>query len=341
MWADSRIDAELAQLFRQVFSDWRNARSHAPRELALDRELWSTLDHLGLTRLTSPDGAGAGWVEAAALLRAAARAAAPVPLAENDLLGHWLLRTAGLPATDGSRTTCILDPKGAAPKVPWVSQVDGVVVVWPHEGGWRVADVPIPDLELTAGADLAGRPCSDIRIDPGGLDCAEIDPSVVRELAFRGRLARAIQMTGAMDQVIELCVQFASERRQFGRPIAAFQAVQHLISAAASECALAVTATDAAVAAFVTGKRNADELELSVAIARSVTGHAATVVVRNAHQVHGAIGATLEHQLHEYTKPILAWRADFGSLHECDEWLASRLLASEDSVWSLGVPVVP
>src|SRR5690606_12273380 len=95
----------------------------------------------------------------------------------------------------------------------------------------------------------------------------------------------------------------------------------HLVADAAAEAALARAATDAALASAATDGLEAPGAELAVAVARSCAGHAASTVVCNAHQVHGAIGTTLEHQLHEFTRPALAWRSDHGSMRHWDELL--------------------
>jgi len=140
-----------------------------------------------------------------------------------------------------------------------------------------------------------------------------------------------------MDRMLAMSVQYATERVQFGRPLARFQAIQHLVADVASEVALATAAVDAAVAEMASADRDLERLELAVAIARSVAGHAASVVVRNAHQVHGAIGTTLEHRLHELTKPVLAWRTEFGSLREWDARLTAMLARPGVDPWSFGV----
>ena len=106
---------------------------------------------------------------------------------------------------------------------------------------------------------------------------------------------------------------------QFGRPLAKFQAVQHLISDIAAEAALARSATEAALPAAVASDWSAPNLEFLVAVARSCAGHAASVVVRNAHQVLGAIGTTREHSLHLFTRAALAWRSEFGSVRYWDD----------------------
>jgi acyl-CoA dehydrogenase len=303
--------------------------------------LWAKLEESGLTRLTAA-GSGAGWVEAAGLLRAAARHAASVPVAENDVLAGWLVEQAGLPDDAAIvRTSCIADASGAASDVPWAAEVDRLAVVWQSGEDWRVADVPVADADVERGRDLAGRPTHGVRIDLSRCASASamISAERMREYRLRAALARAVQCSGAMDRVVAMSVQYVTERVQFGRPLARFQAVQHLVADIASETALANAAVDAAVVemASASAQRDLARLELSVAIARSVVGHAATVVVRNAHQVHGAIGTTLEHRLHEFTKPILAWRMEFGSVREWDARLTAMLARPGTDLWSFGV----
>jgi acyl-CoA dehydrogenase len=332
----ARLDAQLEQLLEQVFS--HAAGLHAgSTDLHFDRALWAKLEESGLTRLTAA-GSGAGWIEAAGLLRAAARHAAAVPVAENDVLAGWLVEQAGLP-DDASivRTSCIADASGSASAVPWAAEVDRIAVVWESEEGWRIADVPSADADVTRGRDLAGRPTDGVKLDLSRCESAVISAERIREYDLRGALARAVQCSGAMDRLLAMSVQYATERQQFGRPLARFQAIQHLVADIASETALASAAVDAAVVEMAAAHGDLDRLELAVAIARSVAGHAATVVVRNAHQVHGAIGTTLEHRLHELTKPVLAWRMEFGSVREWDARLTAMVARSDTDLWSFGV----
>ena len=63
------------------------------------------------------------------------------------------------------------------------------------------------------------------------------------------------------------------------------------------------------------------------------------MVVRNAHQVLGAIGTTREHRLHEYTRAALSWRAEFGSVRYWDEQVTDMAVrAGEGGLWSLICP---
>ena len=337
MSENAQLDADLAELFDDVFGTWREARGSATLELDLDRALWATLDETGISRLTAVDGAGASWVEAAGLLGAAARAAAPRPIAENDLLSGWLREQAGIEDDGLLHSAAELDGAGAANAVPWASQVDRITLLWPAGSGWKVADVATSELTITPGRDLAGQPRDAVKADLSALEGSDVSAEVAREYRLRGALARAVQMNAAMGRMVELAVEHATSRVQFGRPIGKFQAVQNLIADAAAEVAISGSAADAAVLLAASGQADLDRLELSVAVARSVAGHAASTVVRNVHQVHGAIGTTFEHQLHEFSKPVLAWRSEFGSVREWDSLLSEKLVASDEGLWSFGV----
>lgn len=324
-------------MFEDVFSDWREAVGTSARvESDLDRGLWDRLTALGVCDLTATQGAGATWVESAALLRAAARHAAPVPLAEHDLLAGWLAGRAGLTA-DGVRTACIIDADGRARRVPWASQVDTIVVVQAQRHGVRVAAVPRAAAQVRAQRDLAGQPRDDVWVEPSRSVNVEVGASILEEYRLRGALARAAQMTGAMGAAVELAAAYASQRVQFGRRLSQFQDVQRLVVDAAAECTLATTAVDAAVAAVADPATDPGALFLPVAAAASTAAHATSVVVCNTHQVHGAIGTTIEHRLHLVTRPLLAWRGEFGGARYWDERIARHVVESDQTAWATGV----
>jgi len=332
----TQIDPELQALFDQILADWRVRRADGEHATDLDRELWQTLSNAGITSLLS-GGHGAGWLEASALLRTTASHAAPVPLAEHDALAGWLLARAGLPMDENPRTAAVLDSAGGASRVPWASQVDSIVVAWRGpEGTELVADVPRAQFRIEQGRDIAGQPRDAIRIDVDGLAGTAVPDGSIDQLALRGSLARCAQSIGAMERALELSIEHAGARHQFGRPIAAFQAVQQLIARSTGEAALARAAVEAAVLSASDGSVT----ERWVGAARSVVGHAASQVVRDTHQVLGALGTTLEHELREHTRPLLAWQQEFGSLSSWDERLAQMLVDSGETVWDTIVPVV-
>jgi acyl-CoA dehydrogenase len=346
---------------------------HGPTESL--EELWSQLGELGLVRLTGSEtsgGSGAGWAEAAELLRAAAWHAASVPVAEHDLLACWLLEAAGLEVGDPRRTAALLDDSGTARAVSWAATAQRIVVIWPDGAAFRVADVDVTSLRLTAGTNGAGEPRDTVVVDTASLAGTPVPATLVAQWRRRAALIRAIQVCATLDRIVALAVTHARDRIQFGRPLAKFQAVQHLVADIAAESALARAATDAALAealrtdwaaepilsssraeptlsssraeptlsssraAPIESSSRAGHLDFLVAVARSCAGHATSVVVRNAHQVHGAIGTTREHRLHEFTARALAWRSEYGSVQFWDDALTDHAIAAgADGLWAL------
>jgi len=142
-------------------------------------------------------------------------------------------------------------------------------------------------------------------------------------------LGRAAQMCGAMHAVLELTMQYVSDREQFGRPLKKFQAIQHYLASMYCEVVAASTATrgalelpDAADAPF----------ECAAAIVR--TREAATQIAALAHQCHGAIGFTAEYQLGRLTKRLWAWRDEYGDESQWRNALGALVLSdSETSLW--------
>ena len=142
-------------------------------------------------------------------------------------------------------------------------------------------------------------------------------------LKFMGALFRVVAMAGAMGQVLRLAVQYAKDRVQFGRPIGQFQAVQHQLAILASQVAAASAAADAVTDAVSNGPAH-----FEIAAAKARIGEAAHIACGIAHQVHGAMGFTYEHELHRYTRRLWAWRDEFGTEVEWAEWIgeiAARL----------------
>lgn len=331
----SAVDPELVEMMSAVFAAHRER--HQPGEGVA--ELWGRLDELGLVRLTGSEesgGSGAGWAEAVELLRAAVWNGVKIPLAEHDLLACWLLDTVGLPVNDARRTACLLDGDGAARDVPWAADSERVVLLWRDTTGYQVADVEASSLSITAGHNNAGEPRDDVRADLAGLTGTPVPDEVVAQFTRRAALVRAVQVCAALDRILALSVTHTRERTQFGRPLAKFQAVQNLVADIAAESALARAATDGALAEALRSDWSSPHLDFLVAVARSCVGHAASVVVRNAHQVHGAIGTTMEHRLHEFTMPALSWRSEYGSVAHWDDKLTDYgTAAGAGGLWAL------
>jgi len=131
--------------------------------------------------------------------------------------------------------------------------------------------------------------------------------SLVRALRA-GALARAAEIVGAAQRVLELTVEHAKTRVQGGRPIGGHQAIQHA-------CADLVRDVDASRGLLYAAAWKAAEggsAEADIAMAKAYAGEAGLSVARRAHQIFGAISYCEEHPLHLFHKRIQAASLDFG-----------------------------
>ncbi|WP_448494836.1 acyl-CoA dehydrogenase family protein [Mycolicibacterium boenickei] len=337
----STVDPDLATMIDNVFGYRQTAPTGGSGErVEYDRELWQRLDSLGLVRLTGAEesgGSGAGWLEAAELLRAAVRHGVRIPLAEHDLLACWLLETLGRPVDDAVRTVYVAPRSGeSTTPVPWAADAERVVVLWPAGDEYRLTELDTAELSLAVGTNLIGEPRDTISVDTAGVTGHPVPIGLVDQLGRKSAMVRAIQVCAALDRAVALSIEHVASRVQFGRPLAKFQAIQNLISDAAAESALARAATEAALHTAIETDWQSAQLDFQIATARSCSGHAASVVTRNAHQVHGAIGTTHEHRLHEFTRAALAWRSEFGSVRFWDDRVAAAAVAAGgQQLWAL------
>jgi acyl-CoA dehydrogenase len=128
-----------------------------------------------------------------------------------------------------------------------------------------------------------------------------------------GGVARSLQIAGALESMLEISVRYSNERVAFEKKISKFQAVQHNLARLAGESAAALAAATSAADAIANATDFSDEVFLEAAAAKIRCSEAAEKGGAIAHQVHGAIGFTIEHILHRYSLRALAWRDDFGS----------------------------
>jgi len=317
-----------------------------------DESLWRTLTESGLTLLTTPlsaGGSGAGIAEASVVLSAAAEYAAPVPIAENDLLAAWLLEVAQLDVPTGPLSSGVCEVSissggpgnvavaGTVGRVPWARNCDAVVVLGSTASGDVVVAVPLDRCSVVEGHNLAHEPRDRVRFDLE-LPRESVVPvrdGLAREWLLRGALARSAQTCGSLETALALTIEHASKRSQFGRPLGRFQAVQQLVAEAAGEVSAARAACEVAVRTAVQDGIGSPSAELAVAIAKSQAARASGTVSRAAHQVHGAIGFTLDHKLRHFTLRMQAWRGEFGGAREWEHRIGDIALTAGDDLWSL------
>ena len=312
--------------------------------------LWQTLEQAQLPLVSIPEesgGAGGTLSDAAAVLRVAGRHTAPVPLAETGMLAGWMLAASGLtvppgalavaPALDTDRVAArrrggAWQLSGTLARVPWARIARRLVVLAEGPDGAIVACVDPTRCRITPGANLAGEPRDGVALD--GVAAEAVAPAgagVNRDtLKLRGALSRSLLLAGALERALELAVDYAQQRVQFGRKIGQFQAIQQEVARLGGESAVAVAS---ALSAAGVVERGGDAL-LAVASAKIRTADAAREGALIAHQVHGAIGVTDEYALHHATLRLWAWREEFGNEAHWAMRLARRTQQQgADALW--------
>lgn len=281
-------------------------------------ELWRAAEVADLPLVGVPvarGGAGGTIVHAAEVVRIAAHHAASVPLAETGLLAGWLLTEADQAVPRGPLTAASVSLQPGetpiCPGVPYARNADAIVLVIVEGASTLVALVGPEDCEITPGTNLAGEPRDQVVVRRGLLDRAWVVRDDLSDLLMlRGALARSVQITGAVEAVLERTVEYTQRRIQFGRPLAQLSPVRERLALLAEECAVAGAAVEAAVAAWDCGRTG--QLEFATAAAKVQAGEAAGHAARIAHQLHGAVGMTAEADLHRLTTRLWSWRDEYG-----------------------------
>ncbi len=315
--------------------DARMGRRTRPE--TFDADLWRHLEETGLSRLTT--GEGGGPAESAVVLAGLARRSAAVPAAETDLLAAWLAGQAGVdvpasgPLTMAVCGGTVRDGRvvGTAHRVPWPRDATVVAAVRTGEGLYVSA---LDDPVIVDGMDLAGEPRGEVTVDVPENACVPVDPAFADELMRRGAWARCVQTVGAFDAAADLTATHTRDRVQFGRSLSKFQAVQHALAAMAGEVERARATTELAVAAATQYGFGAPPTQYAVAVAKVTVGRAVEPVTTIAHQLHGAIGVTIEHPLWLSTMRARGWVDDFGATARHARELG-RLALSAGDPWDV------
>ena len=268
---------------------------------SLDRRVWDALAQMGVPGVLVAEasgGLGLDELSLVLLLEESGRAALPHPLVETAAVAAPLLG-AGL----GARLVAT-DLGGGL--VPCASDADLLLLRSPD--GLRaferaaVTVVREPTVDRARRAGLVQWRAEDGTLVTG--DEAAID------LAFdRGALGTAAQLVGLAQRMLELTVAYAKERRQFGVPIGSFQAVKHRLADALLQVEFARPAVHRAawsVAHDVTDRAR------DVSMAKAMASDAALHVAGAALQCHGAIGYTVEYDLHLWMKRAWALARAWG-----------------------------
>jgi alkylation response protein AidB-like acyl-CoA dehydrogenase len=180
------------------------------------------------------------------------------------------------------------------------------------DGGWDRSEVA--ELELLDRAVLfeeAGRANRGVEF---------FDPAAPEDEQLA---VLALEATGIAQRALELAVEHARTREQFGRPIGGYQAVSHPLADTYVESELARSLAYWAAWCLAEGD---DETPVAAAAAKSFAGDTAVAACERAIQVLGGIGFTWEHPLHAYYERALAIQAYGGYPRELRARIAARLL---------------
>ena len=347
----SEVGSLLADTVTRLFTDLVTKDAIESAEKGVwPEKLWRALEEGGLTLplvAESAGGAGLTWLDAHVMVRAAGRHTAPVPLAETIVAGALLSR-AGLDVPLGpltlapvrrsenltlARSGGAFHVSGTATRVPWGRSAGHVVTVADVDGAPTIALLATSAATITPDTNLALEPRDTLVFDRAPVVAAAPARGIPGDaIRLYGAMVRAAQMAGALDSILEQGVRYATERKQFGRPIANFQAIQHYLAVVAGHVAASGLAAEQAFRAADGGP---GDPSFEIAVAKVRVGEAAGIAAGLVHQVHGAIGFTYEHSLHFATRRLWSWRAEFGSESGWAVELGRRVAArGADALWS-------
>jgi acyl-CoA dehydrogenase len=279
-------------------------------------EGWPHIEELGLPLLLVPEkdgGFGGTWEDALIALRLAGANALALPVAEAILAAS--LAPAGTKGF-GSVTT-----RTAGEMIGGVFTGELRNVPWGRNAEYVVAEIAGANVllgkptRIVEGKNLADEPRDTLAYE--NAHATQLASAPLLEL---GALVRLGQMTGAIGAALQRSVTYVNERQQFGRPLAKFQAVQQALASFAAEAAAADCAAQSAAQAMRCG-----EASFEIACAKLRVNMAAGIATATAHQVHGAIGFTVEYDLHPLTRRLWSWRSENGNDHFWSQRLGERV----------------
>jgi alkylation response protein AidB-like acyl-CoA dehydrogenase len=289
------IDAALAA------SDVPGAvRAWADGDTAPGRKVWARLADLGVTALMVPekfDGIGAHPVDLVVASERLGRWCVPGPVTESIAVVPVLL-------ADDDRCTALATGQLIAtvalpPQVGRALDADAAGLILLASDG-QVSDATAGEQHESVDPS---RRLFDVTAsnDPHGAD-------VARAYEF-GALATAAQLVGAGQTMLDMSVEYAKQRSQFGRAIGTYQAIKHKLAEVHIALELARPLLYAAALSLA---NDSPDTARDVSAAKAAAAEAGMLAARSALQTHGAIGFTAEHDLSLWLLRVQALRSAWG-----------------------------
>ncbi|BBY00793.1 acyl-CoA dehydrogenase family protein [Mycobacterium seoulense] len=323
--------------------------------------LWKALTHAGVLGLAIGEeygGSGGSLDDLAVFYTEAGRALCPTTVHSSiqaalaiDQLGRaeakhtWLPRLAsgavrGATALWGARDAALVSPalraepvstrwrlNGAADYVADADVADVIVISAAAQSRSLVflVDAGASGVTMEPLAMAGGQRACTVRFDDVtvGADAlaGEVTAAALRRLANTAVALGSLDLVGVGQAVIERTVDYTKLRHQFGRPIASFQAAQHLV--ADMHIALAAARLAAHAAVFWIGRGRTATRE--TAIARMHAAGAARLITLDAHQLHGGMGYVTETDLHLWSERARLGSTWGGGADVAASWLEETL----------------
>jgi len=301
---------------------------------AYDGDAWKELCGLGWAGIFIDEehgGQGLGIVELVILMEELGYALAPVPFLSNtaaglalqlagtdDQKGRWL---PGIASGEARGTVGILRD-GEARLVPDADSAEVIVLISP-DGSTSVVEAASAEIEPFETMDRTRR-FARVRADGG-------EPLGGDQLAAADRIVTALsaETVGVAQKAMEMAVEYARDRKQFGRPIGSYQAVSHRCAQMLLE--VEGSRSGAYYAAWCADSEP-DSLPAAASMAKAYSSDAGWRVCGSSLQVHGGIGFTWEHDLHFFLKRAKTNAILFGSAREHRERVAGLALGQPATV---------
>ncbi|MFJ8262188.1 acyl-CoA dehydrogenase family protein [Rummeliibacillus sp. NPDC094406] len=306
--------------------------------------VWSILNDNGMLGVTISEDAGGADGDLEDLLniyRLVGKYAVPIPFVEYTF-ANYLLELVKLPITERKVTYTVntneklvftgdQTVRGTLTNVPWARHADELVAIAKAEEGDYLVKVAIEDTFLEQNINLSCEPRDTIILENVKVlhkSVVALTSEQLQTIMHVETAAKVALMAGTIEKINDLTVQYTKEREQFGRPIHRFQLVQEHLALLAGETVIIRSAVDNMIAALVENRHQNE-----VILTRIRIDEATKTVSTSAHQVHGAIGVTHEHNLHQYTRRLWSYRDEGVTQSEWSEILANELLQSDESLW--------
>jgi alkylation response protein AidB-like acyl-CoA dehydrogenase len=353
---------ELVQSLTRLLAAHGNGRDSFDGGPPVDRTLHQRLGEMGVLGLAAdlpPDGATV-VLDEVLVAECCGRAVAPVPVATVAAAGHVLAASndpaarvaelqagsrivlAGVSATTGvdvpvraTRTDTGWELSGSVVDLLEAAGADTLLLRGSCDAGWgwfavdvdargvSLLDQPSLDQSQRLGALVLDAVSAELLIEPAD------DTALAAHVTDVVLVTLAAQATGAAGRALEISVDYAKTREQFGHPIGRFQAIKHLLVDMLLDVENARSASYNAAWAIDDGR---EDRRRAVYLAKAVATENAARVAGNAIQVHGGIGNTWEHECHLLLRRAKACFLALGSPTEYFEQIAADLLDDEPPV---------